>query len=147
MSKIVPISENQAVFSQGSVQKAPNDLFKQSLEKAMESQKASEASALSPLGEVHPATFHQITAPVDNVTRQTNELLDLMDHYARDLNNPSKSLKDIAPLLEEISYNAKELMAETRKMPLTEENLREIASRAAITAEVELIKFKRGDYI
>jgi hypothetical protein len=147
MSKIVPISENQAIYPQGNIQKTSNDFFKQSLEKALEAQKTSEAPLSTPLGEIRPTVFHQIKDPVESVTTQTNQLLDLLDHYASDLNNPSKSLKDIAPLLEEINTNAQELLAETEKMPSTEDPLRGIASSAAITAQVELIKFNRGDYV
>ncbi|MFH0731159.1 MAG: hypothetical protein V2B19_33050 [Pseudomonadota bacterium] len=147
MSKIIPISENQAIYLQGNVQQPSNDFFKRSLEKAMEAQKTTGASHTASLGEVRPTVFHQIDTPTENVALQTNQLLDLLDDYARNLKDPARSLKDIAPLLEEISSNTQNLLRETEKIPPTEEKLRGIASSAAIMAEVELIKFKRGDYI
>jgi hypothetical protein len=148
MSKIIPISENQAIYSQGNVQQPSNDFFKRSLEKAMEAQNTTGAPfSPSALGEVRPAVFHQIDTPTESVALQTNQLLDLLDDYARNLKDPSRSLKDIAPLMEEISSNAQNLLQETKRISPSEEKLRGIASSAAIMAQVELIKFKRGDYI
>jgi hypothetical protein len=148
MSKIIPISENQATYPRGNVQRTTNDFFKESLEKAIEAQKTSGAPC-SPtaLGEVRPTVFHQINTPAESVTIQANQLLDLLEDYAKNLNDPSRSLKDMAPLMEEISINAQKLLKETEKMPATEEKLRGIASSAAVTAQVELFKFKRGDYV
>jgi hypothetical protein len=149
MSKIIPISENQAIYPQGNVQRTSADVFKQSLEKAMETQEATGVpKGPRTLGEVRAAAFHQINnTPAENVATQTNQLLDLLDDYAKNLNNPAKSLRDMAPLMDEISINAQELLQETEKMPPNEAKLRGIASSAAITAQVELIKFKRGDYV
>lgn len=147
MSKIIPITENQAIYPQGNVRQPSNDFFKRSLEKAMEARKTTGAPSTPNLGEVRPTVFHQIDTPAENVALQTNQLLDLLDDYARNLKDPSRSLKDMAPLMEEISNNARNLLEETEKTPPTEEKLREIASSAAVMAQVELIKFKRGDYI
>jgi hypothetical protein len=148
MSKITPISESQAIYSPGSVQRTSTDFFKQSLEKAMDAQKTSGApNSPTALSEVRPTVFHKIDTPAENVAIQTNQLLDLLDDYARNLNNPSRSLRDMAPLVEEICTHAQGLLKETAKMPPTEEKLREIASSAAVTAQVELIKFRRGDYV
>lgn len=148
MNKIIPISENPAIYPQGNVQRMSTDLFKQSLEKAMEAKESSGVPhGPGALGEIRAAAFLPINSASENVTLQTNQLLDLLDDYARNLNNPSKSLRDMAPLMDEISLNAQELLHETEKMPPNEEKLREIASSAAITAQVELIKFKRGDYV
>lgn len=148
MSKIIPISENQAVYPQGNVQRTSNDFFKHSLEKAMEAQKAS-APPQRPtaLGEVRPTVFHQIDTPAEGVVMQTNQLLDLLDDYAGHLTDPSRSLRDMAPIMEEISINAQQLLRESEKIPATDQKLREIVSSVAITAQVELIKFNRGDYI
>jgi hypothetical protein len=148
VSKIIPISENQAIYPQGNVQRTSNDFFQQSLEKAMEAQKTSgPPHPPTALGELRPTVFHQIDSPSESVAIQTNQLLDLLDDYASNLSDPSRSLRDMAPLMEEISINAQVLLKETEKMPSTEEKLRGIASSAAITAQVELIKFKRGDYV
>jgi hypothetical protein len=148
MSKIIPISENPAIYPQGNVQRTSTDVFKQSLEKAMEARETSGVpNGPKALGEIRAAAFYPINSSAENVAIQTNQLLDLLDDYARNLNNPSKSLRDMAPLMDEISINVQELLHETEKMPPNEEKLREIASSAATTAQVELIKFKRGDYV
>lgn len=148
MSNIIPISDNPLLSPQGNVQRASTDLFKNSLEKALDAQKTSGTPQhIAPLGEVRAMSFHPIETPAEKVAAQTGHLLDLLDNYAKDLGNPSKSLKDMTPLLEQISMNAQELIENTDKVPHAEEQLRGIASSAAITAQVELIKFKRGDYV
>lgn len=152
MSKIVPIpdliSANPVIAPQGKVRQPSNDFFKDSLNKAMGDRKATDT--LAPpvaLGEVRPTSFHEINSPAQRIVSQTTQLLDLLDNYASDLNNPSRSLKDMAPLVDEINANANDLLRETGQMLDPDENLRQIASEAVMTARMELIRFNRGDYV
>lgn len=152
MSQIIPIpdpiSANPVISRQEKARQPSNDFFKDSLNRAMGDRKATDSPAPpTALGEVRPTSFHQIDSPAQRIVSQTSQLLDLLDNYASNLNNPSRSLKDMAPLVDEINANANHLLQETGQMPDSDENLRQIASEAVMTARMELIRFNRGDYV
>ncbi|MDX9786583.1 MAG: hypothetical protein RBT11_07395 [Desulfobacterales bacterium] len=148
MSNIIPISENQAIQPHKTVQKTTDICFKDSLNKALGEKATTETyPAARALGEIQAASFLSIESPIEKVVTQTNQLLDLLRDYADDLNNQSKSLKDIAPLLNTIHNNANNLLKEAENMAVPNEALQRIASEVALTARLESIKFHRGDYI
>jgi hypothetical protein len=148
MSNIIPISEKQVVYTQDLTQKPANELFKNSLEKALQSRQTSSISQGNvSLPEIQASSPYLAISPTDKVTSQTSRLLDLLDNYAKNLERPSITLRDMVPLTEEIRLNAQELLEETEKIPQDQEKLRGIATSAVIAAEVELVKFRRGDYV
>lgn len=149
MSQIVPISENQRLHPQTKTTKAVSGDFSQTLSQAMEAGKPSNEHSAS-LGEVQACTYRPIEEPAqETLASRTGSLLDLMDNYAQDLGNPSKSLKDIAPMLNTINERASDLLTQSQSQSLTpqDEPLHKIASEVALTAQMEVIKFQRGDYI
>ena len=67
----------------------------------------------------------------------------LLDSYAKDMENPKKTLRDIEPLIVSIRQNASDLMEAADKIS---PDLKEIATETAVAANSEYIKFYRGDY-
>lgn len=86
-------------------------------------------------------------SPSDSVSGKTDALLGLMDTYAAQLGDHRVSLKSIAPVLEKMNEEARELMKETRFLPSDQGALKEIATRTAVTAQTEYVRFQRGDYL
>jgi hypothetical protein len=86
-----------------------------------------------------------ILNPSDIVSGKTDKLLGMLDAYSSKLENPNVSLKNIAPVLEEIKSNAGSLLKETMNLTADEE-LKKIATQAIVAAQSEYVKFQRGDY-
>jgi hypothetical protein len=74
------------------------------------------------------------------------ETLALLEEYAVSLGDPSSSLKDLAPLAEELSASAGGLDGLSRRLP-EDDPLRELGSETASLAAVEALKFRRGDFV
>jgi len=78
---------------------------------------------------------------------QGDKVLDLLDAYATELNNPEKNLKDIDPLVKAIEKEMNIFEAKRADHPGMDEEMDGIAQDLSITANVALLKFQRGDYI
>lgn len=71
----------------------------------------------------------------------------MLDAYASKLDDPGVSLKSIAPVLEEINAEADNLLKDTRLLTEADAALKKVATRTAVTAQTEYLKFQRGDYL
>jgi len=78
--------------------------------------------------------------------RQLTETLDQMDRYAEALGDQGRTLKDIAPLADDLGQAADRLSQLSSKLKESDP-LKGLSSEAAILATVEAMKFKRGDYV
>ncbi len=148
MTKISSISEAAPLSPQRRMNKAEKGAFEKSLAGAMETGEANGAKkppAAAPLGEVQPLKLTIENSSVE-VVHKTDKLLDMLDHYSRDIGDPKKTLKDIEPLINEIKENATRLMEGSQGAMDQDDRLKEIATRCALTANVEYVKFQRGDY-
>ncbi|MDZ7597238.1 MAG: hypothetical protein U5J82_02845 [Desulfobacterales bacterium] len=67
--------------------------------------------------------------------------------YAHHLADPAKSLREIAPLVAEIQAQADRLMAAADAGLQHDADLQTLATRSAVAANVEVIRFRRGDYV
>lgn len=103
-------------------------------------------SGVSGLQELDAVRLEPAT-PSAIVYGKTDELLGLMDNYAAQLGNTDISLKAIAPVLEQMNADADDLIKETRFLGNQDSGLKEIATRTAIAAQTEYVKFQRGDYL
>jgi len=83
----------------------------------------------------------------DIVSGKTNTLLEMLDAYASKLDDPAVSLKNIAPVLEEINQKAGNLLKESQLLSNADSALKKIATQTAVTAQTEYLKFQRGDYL
>jgi hypothetical protein len=73
-------------------------------------------------------------------------LLSLLDNYVEALGDQKNTLKDLAPLADDLENAASELGQASLKMS-SDDPLKALSSDAASIAMVESLKFKRGDYI
>ena len=150
MDKITGISNGSPVPEARKADKPESDLFKQSLEAAQARKTAASGStqALKPLGEIAATTLPQFQSLTPAaVIQKADSLLDLLDNYTKEMDNPDKTLKDIEPLIDTIQKDASQLLAEAENALPGDGKLKQIAKEAAVTANVEYFKFYRGDYI
>jgi hypothetical protein len=73
-------------------------------------------------------------------------ILNLLDNYSQALANPQNSLKDLAPLADDLGLMAQEL-GQTSQSLNASDPLKALSQDTAQVAMVEALKFKRGDYI
>ena len=75
------------------------------------------------------------------------QVLDLLDRYAQDLMNPSKTLKEIAPIVENIEKGIGEIEARTNETVRDDADLKKLVNDLIVTANTAVFKFHRGDYL
>ncbi len=135
---------------QGETRKAGNkDAFTSALNRALDKTEPSEMPGTTShgLGEITSARTMPLPAQSDLVSGSTEKLLELLDTYVGQLQNPGVSLKHLAPVLESINQKADQLVAETRSLGPDQAGLRDIATQTAVAARTEYVKFQRGDYL
>ena len=89
-------------------------------------------------------------SPVDSksdVIVQSEKILDLLDNYAGELADPSRTLKDIRPLVDSIEKEVTLMESEAANKVQNDETLDRLVKDLAVTAKVAMYKFHRGDYI
>jgi len=77
--------------------------------------------------------------------REMEGLLDLMDRYLQEMDNPRNSLQDVHPLVIEMTDRAQAMLPFLDSLA-EGDGLRDLLNRMLVTATVEAIKFNRGDY-
>jgi hypothetical protein len=144
MPKISQISSNPLIPSTPKSKSTTGSQFQQNLEITLKKNQSLTPSntVASSLGEVSPVAFKIAERSSPEILNQTHTLLDLLDAYAKDMENPHKTLKEIEPLMLEIKRHSAELTNYAGDDP----DLNNIVTRCALAANVECIKFQRGDY-
>lgn len=150
MTQINNIQENTAVQTGQRSSAKPAAGFQDSLETALAQKSAGKAESgqAASLGEPQAAHFNPAVSSTagDDIACQTDSLLDLLESYSKGLEAPGATLKDLAPLADRLRDGAQQLMASADNDAAAGE-LKDIANQAALTANVEYIKFQRGDYV
>jgi hypothetical protein len=151
MAHIHPTNEVDPSFTVSTTKVSKNkdaDAFENALSKALDNREASEmkTTPANSLGEI-TSTSLNIPQPSDIVAGRTDRLLKMLDTYASKLKDPEISLKSIAPILEEIRKIAGSLERETRDLSIEDAGLKTIADQTLVTAQTEILKFQRGDYL
>jgi hypothetical protein len=77
---------------------------------------------------------------------QVEGFLNILDDYRRKLADPGFSLRAIDPVVREMEAGRAGLTQVEAALP-DGDGLKEICNRALVTAAVEIVKFRRGDYI
>lgn len=77
---------------------------------------------------------------------QVEGFLNILDDYRRKLADPGFSLRAIDPVVREIEKERAGLTQVEAALP-DGDGLKEICNRALVTAAVEVVRFRRGDYI
>jgi hypothetical protein len=88
--------------------------------------------------------------PVDNksdVIVQSEKILNLLDHYAGELADPARTLKDIRPIVDSIEKEVTLMESEAVGNVQNDKTLDRLVKDLAVTAKVAMYKFHRGDYI
>ena len=88
--------------------------------------------------------------PVDSksdVIVQSEKILNLLDHYAGELADPARTLKDIRPLVDSIEKEVTLMESEAVNKVQNDKALDRLVKDLAVTAKVAMYKFNRGDYI
>ncbi|MBU0991142.1 MAG: hypothetical protein KJ737_01505 [Proteobacteria bacterium] len=149
MGKITNITEGINIPKQQNVKKTDTQEFQKALDAALEGKKSSDSiqGPANSLGEIAPTTLHAIEPSTESIFDRTNFLLDKLDIYTKDLENPEKTLKDIEPLIVSIQEEALKLLETTNETGSKDQKLKDIVNQTAIKANTEFIKFTRGDYI
>ena len=89
-------------------------------------------------------------SPVDSksdVIVQGEKILNLLDHYAGELADPARTLKDIRPLVDSIEKEVTLMESDAVNKVQNDKVLDRLVKDLAVTAKVAMYKFHRGDYI
>jgi len=133
--------------------KRNTDLFQQQLRAATRrlspspSQPSFQEQAADPLTPLEGTARMALPAPghrdaVAPGLERVEAALDLLDAYQRRLADSRVTLKEMMPLVQALEQHVRNLSAST-----LEGELADLASEVAITAQVEISRFHRGDYL
>ena len=81
------------------------------------------------------------------VLAQGDKLLSLLDDYVADLENPRKTLKQIAPLVDSIENEVCRIHETVADSSMVDEDLLCLMEELKMTADVAMYKFHRGDFL
>ncbi len=99
------------------------------------------------LDEVNSMESVSLIGDKRNVMAQGEKILDLLDRYSGALADPTKSLKDIRPLVDSIEREVGSIESDTGHQVYNDNALDKIVKDLAVTAKVAMYKFHRGDFI
>ena len=131
---------------------ADGDLFQKTFERILSENSETTAASVSPaatgLAEISASAFNLRIEDesVGAVEKNTEQLLTLMEQYARDLGDPNKTLRDIEPLVQGIKEGADLLSESVKNDTAASDRIKTLAEESAVLANVEYMKFMRGDY-
>jgi len=72
--------------------------------------------------------------------------LDILDDYQRQLADPRVSLKALDPVVQAMEHGRDALSPLLGRLP-EGDRLKDVLNRSLVTAELEIIRFRRGDYL
>lgn len=100
------------------------------------------------LGLVAPTTQLQSVAeaPANRLDGRVERYLDLLDDYRRQLVDPRVSLKGLDAMVRELESGKDALAPSLGSLP-EDDGIKDILNRTLVTASLEIIKFRRGDYL
>lgn len=83
---------------------------------------------------------------VGSVTARLEGFLGLMDEYRSKLADPRVSLKELDPLVRSLEKGRDALAPLVSSLP-EDDGLKDILNRTLVTTEIEIMRFRRGDYL
>ena len=99
------------------------------------------------INEMNAATMNPPPDGKVDLIKNSDKILNLLDDYTRELGDPAKTLKDIGPLVEVIEKEVSLIQDKSAHIVPNDNELEKIIQDLAVTANVALYKFHRGDYI
>ena len=131
-----------------------SEFFKQALSQAMSRTDTADTAVSraeengTALGEIVSTGRSALFADTGSGIREsTADLLDKLADYSSLLGDSSRSLKQLAPAIEEINRSAGLLLQDAESGRETDPGLLSLARESAIMASNEYIRFQRGDYL
>jgi hypothetical protein len=115
------------------------DILKQTLERAPLTGPASATHAAIQLRPIE-------TTPNGAVAQRLEGFLDLLDGYCQKLSSSQVSLKGLEPAVKQLEQDRDALSPMLGLLP-ENDGLKDILNRALVTASLEIIRFRRGDYL
>lgn len=85
-----------------------------------------------------------LAASQRELLEQGETMLTFLDGLARDLGDTGKSLKEMEPLVRRIEKELAQLESSAEK---ADERLKSFLNQVAVTGEVAVLKFHRGDFV
>ena len=85
-------------------------------------------------------------APANRLAGRVEHYLDLLDDYRRQLADPRVSLKGLDATVREME-SGKDALAPALGSLSEDDGIKDILNRTLVTASLEIIKFRRGDYL
>jgi hypothetical protein len=99
------------------------------------------------LNEINATGSLSLVDDKKNVMAKSEKILDLLDRYTGALADPTKTLKDISPLVDSIEKEVGSIQSGTENQVVDDKALDKIVKDLAVTAKVAMYKFHRGDFI
>lgn len=99
------------------------------------------------INEINESTMSTSMGSKVDIIEHGDKILNLLDDYTRELADPAKTLKDIGPLVKNIEKEVSLIEAESADAVHNDKALKKIIKDLAVTANVAVYKFHRGDYI
>jgi hypothetical protein len=99
------------------------------------------------LGLVAPTQLQSVAeAPANRLDGRVERYLELLDDYRRQLADPRVSLKGLDAMVREMESGKDALAPALSSLP-GGDGIKDILNRTLVTASLEIIKFRRGDYL
>jgi hypothetical protein len=84
-------------------------------------------------------------APASAVSRLEG-FLDLLEGYCQKLSNPRVGLRGLEASLQRLE-EGREALSASLGLLAEDDGLRDVLNQTLVTAEIEIMKFRRGDYL
>jgi hypothetical protein len=104
------------------------------------------AAAAAPGGALRVQFNSVDPTPADSVAARLESFLTLMDAYRSKLADSRVSLKGLDPLVRSLEQGRDALVPLANSLPESD-GLKDILNRTLVTTEVEIMRFRRGDYL
>jgi hypothetical protein len=99
------------------------------------------------VGHVVPTQLQSVAeVPANRLDGRVERYLDLLDDYRRQLADPRVSLKGLDAMVREMETGKDALAPALGSLPEAD-GIKDILNRTLVTASLEIIKFRRGDYL
>ena len=123
-------------------------ILKEKIETSPKPESKPTPAMLNPIASVHPLVASPPLSPPDKEAAigQIENILDLLDDYRHKLADSRVTLREMDALVGRIS-GEKENLAATLSSIEEGEPLRDILNQTLVTTSLEVMKFRRGDYV
>jgi hypothetical protein len=99
------------------------------------------------INEMNAATMNTPPDVKADLIKNSDKILNLLDDYTKELADPAKTLKDIGPLVKVIEKEVSLIQDKSAHIVHNDNVLEKIIKDLAVTANVAVYKFHRGDYM